>query len=352
MGQPKKIIIDPYCAVNYAFYYIKGLRQCFPNVPIKWNSKMFPYRFDSLQEFRQGIGIILEYENYSQKIYIDFHDPDIILEQPYKWCDVYGKINIKEDDCHRDKIVPIGPSFGIRYKSLISSLLGGMVNYIRLSDRGWKPSFKEYIHGYLYPFVRRKTYKWYTMNPDEKEGYIFAASTLWYDAKTDRTTNNYRAQYCRLCKKLMPFFEGGLFIIKGATTVNEFPKYAEYSKTYEDLIIDKRISMKDYLKKTSQSVFVFNTPSVQGCHGWKLAEYLAMGKAMISTTLENVMPGEFRDGGEYVRINTEEGMENAILYLRDNPDVRKKLKINAKKYFNNYLSPEAVIQRLVNRGNR
>ena len=342
-----RIILDPSCLINYASYYIIGLKLYYPNLPIIWDSSKFPYTFKGLKDYRQGIGIILEKDNELRKFFIDFHDSNQVLEQPYKWCDVYGKINVKKEDLNKSKILPIGPSFGVRFTNVINALKLATINYFSIKDRGWKPDIKSYLSSYVYQFLRRKKFEEYVVNPNENENYIFALSTLWYDDKTDTTTNIFRANFSRLCKKLMPAFEGGLLLIEDPVACESFPKYTQYRDTYSDLIINKRIPMKEYIDKTAQSAFVFNTPSVEGCHGWKLAEYLGMGKAIISTPLENIMPGDLREGKEYLCVRSEKDLEQAILYLRDNPEERLSLKRNAKNYFESYLRPDAVIKRLV-----
>ena len=346
MKSSDKIILDPLCLINYASYYIVGLKQCFTNIPLIWDSSKFQYTINGSEDYRHGLGIILDINNKIKKIYIDFHDSNHIMQKQYDWCDVYGKINLRSEDLHRSKIIPIGPNFGVRFTNIADTLHLMIKNYLSMTERGWKPGFLSYVQSYIYPFYRRKNLDKYLVSPKEDKDYIFALSTLWYDEKTDISTNMFRANYSRLCKKLMPSFEGGLFMIDDPAQTKSFPKYEEYRKIYSDLITEKRIPMKEYIDKTAKSAFVFNTPSVQGCHGWKLGEYLAMGKAIISTPLENVMPGNFREGHEYICVKSNEELEQAIIYLRDHPEERLKLKSNAKQYFDTYLRPDIIIKRL------
>jgi glycosyltransferase involved in cell wall biosynthesis len=169
---------------------------------------------------------------------------------------------------------------------------------------------------------------------------------LWYDEGTDRTTNTYRSWFIEEASKLYPIFEGGFFYIDGAE--KEYPKYSQYKEMYKGLIIHKRISMNEYLDKIKKSAVVFNTPSVCGCHGWKLCEFLAMGKAIISTPLSNKMPGDFLPNINYLEVNSKEEIHNAILYFQNNPEKRKKMEIANKKYFEEFLSPVSVVKRIIN----
>lgn len=95
---------------------------------------------------------------------------------------------------------------------------------------------------------------------------------------------------------------------------------------------------KDFYEKTRRSAIVFNTPSVLGCHGWKLAEYLAMGKAIISTPLNNIMPGD--NSVPFLTVTTNNEINEAVKYLHNNEPIKKP----ATRYFEKFLAPEAVIK--------
>ena len=103
------------------------------------------------------------------------------------------------------------------------------------------------------------------------------------------------------------------------------------------------------MQKTKRSAFVFNTPSVVGCHGWKLAEFLAMGKAMISTPHLNVMPGLFQKDKHYLEVLNADEIANAVANLREHTEIVKRLKARAKDYYNEYLAPKEVVSRILSR---
>jgi glycosyltransferase involved in cell wall biosynthesis len=92
---------------------------------------------------------------------------------------------------------------------------------------------------------------------------------------------------------------------------------------------------------------VFNTPSVHNCHGWKLGEYLAMGKAIISTPISNELPEELKHGENIHIIQTTRELENAVSLLLTDKDYREKLSRGASTYYSKYASPELIIQNLI-----
>ena len=94
----------------------------------------------------------------------------------------------------------------------------------------------------------------------------------------------------------------------------------------------KRYPISEYIKKTKLSTIVFNTPSVHNCHGWKLGEYLAMGKAIISTPLSNNLPEDLVHGKNIHFVSNMSELKIAINFLLDNSSYRMILEQGAKEY--------------------
>lgn len=351
MSDVKRIIIDPRSRINYAAYYIQGGASVYG-----WDRIVFrPITISSvhdLQEYYTGCTLEIEFEDgHKAHVFIDSHDSNKILEDFYLWADVYAKINVRPEDVDREKLLVIGPSFGIQLWNPIKTIWLGMRNYLKCkSIAGFNISIKTFLLDYAYTFVRRERIQIYeTSDGEENRDSVFALSTLWYDQQTYSTTNRFRGAFARACKVKYPQFEGGFFYIPSADVVAQFPQYQEYLQEYKDMLITKRIGMREYLRKTKKSAIVFNTPSVLGCHGWKCGEYLAMGKAIISMPLNNVMPGDFQDGVHYLGAKSEEEIARAVERLRNDEDLRQSLKRNARDYYETYLSPVAVIRRIVSK---
>ena len=340
-----KIIIDIRCMINYASYYIYGLKKLGYDVEF---SMIEDRPFIDDNDYRKGFAMLIKYINGAErKVFVDTNDDNNIDEKYYEWSDLYAKINLNPQDIDRSKVLPIGPSFGVTLWNPLHTMLYGFRNYHKWKGDEYKVPIKMYIKDYMYTVVRRKPYNTYHCRCEEDNDYVFTLSTLWYSVGCYKTTNVHRGAYARACKDVFSKFEGGFFYIDSPVVFKECPKYADYLKLYGDMIVYKRISMKEYLDKTKKSLFVFNTPSVVGCHGWKMAEYLAMGKAIISTPILNAMPGEFTKDVHYLEASTPEEIKEAVLLLKNNPDKVKSLKENAKLYFEQYLSPEAVVTRIL-----
>lgn len=345
----KKIIIDPRSRINYASYYIQGFASVFGWNKIRFELITIP-EVSNQQDYYRGCASLIVFEgNGLKRVFIDPHDSNTVHEGFYKWADVYAKINVKPEDARRDKLLVIGPNFGIQLWNPIWTMWMGIRNYLQCKI-GARFNFplKTYLLDYAYTFVRRERIGVYeNAGLKEDKDYVFALSTLWYDSQTYSTTNRFRGVFAKVCKKLYPKFDGGFFYIPSADVERQFPQYREYLEEYKDMLITKRIGMKEYLEKTMRSAIVFNTPSVLGCHGWKLGEYLAMGKAIISTPLNNLMPGDYADGVHYMGVSDEQGITEAVAQLKENESLRQSLKRNARSYYETYISPEAVVQIIV-----
>lgn len=108
--------------------------------------------------------------------------------------------------------------------------------------------------------------------------------------------------------------------------------------------------MITYIQETQRSFVVFNTPSVLECHGWKLPEYLCMGKAIISTPLTRAMPGLGLQHGEHIHyIRSVDDIPHAISAIKNDCAYRHRLEKNARAYYERYLSPESIIRRVMDR---
>lgn len=344
-----KIILDPRLKHNYASYYLYGILCLFDKKDIIYNVKPFAaLSYKSRSDYNSGFAFIYKNNDIEHKIFIDTEDVAKIFDDRYNWCDVYGMVNPTYEQTQQyAKLMPIGPEFGIT----LSSKLRNVVKCITMFLKGRQYSnipFKDYLRDYLYTNIRRRPIDRYKPINKIRPNYIFHASTLWYNKFADTNTNMYRGEFLKACQKANIEIEGGLFYIEEADVLAEMPDYPKYKELYADFIYDKRLSMDDYIQKTKESVLVFNTPSVCECHGWKLAEYLCMGKAIISTPLTREMPGEGLIHGKNVHfVERVEDIYDAVLQINNDEAYRQQLEKGARTYYEQYLKPEAIIKRII-----
>ena len=343
------IFIDPRIKYNYASWFLLGLRQLFDTSQIFFDVHPFiNLQYSNIRQLNSGMAFILKDLRKERKVFVDFEDNANIFEDRYEWCDIYGKVNCRKEDIDSHfKILALGPACGLQIDSKMSALRLCLSNYLKGHQYSYV-TLKIMLRDYLYTFIRRRPIERYEEHVRVKTNYVFHASTLWYSKGTMSTTNEYRGAFMRACQDANVDLEGGFFYVEGQSVLDEAPDYPKYKEIYGDLIYTQRLSMDDYIKKTKESFVVFNTPSVCDCHGWKLAEYLCMGKAIISMPLTREMPGEGLVHGENVHfVESIDEIYDAVLRIRNNKTYREKLERGARHYYEKWLAPKVVIKRLL-----
>ena len=336
----KEIIIDPRFSYYYASFYLYGLHQYYEGY--KFTNKCFAQLpFSRLNHSNARLlCYIVKNDAGERKVVIDFIDDTYVIDIFYDWADIYAKINVNKIETKvpdSSKLKLITPGFGIRYYNFAQTLWHSVRNLYLTKTGGHNDinvSAKEFIKDYILTWYRRRPYQEYHLNTiEERDNYVFFVSTLWRHANCVEITNPLRALFMRTCKKLGINFDGGFYISHSGNSADV--------KGYEDLLLTQRVDLKDYIVKTRQSLFVYNVPSCLNCHGWKLGEFLAMGKAIISAPLYNDLPN---DGSQIMlNVNSKEELEKAIVMLAKDEKFRKNLELNAFAYYNKFASPEAVI---------
>ncbi len=109
-----------------------------------------------------------------------------------------------------------------------------------------------------------------------------------------------------------------------------------------------RYPLTEYLEKVGRSAVAFNNPAVHGCLGWKLGEFLAMGKAIITLPIDRVLPAPLIHG---VHLHVVDGspasLDDAIEQLRSDREYRHALEANARRWYEEHLAPERLASRLL-----
>lgn len=110
------------------------------------------------------------------------------------------------------------------------------------------------------------------------------------------------------------------------------------------LLPDGELSNKrKYLEILKNFPICVTTVGLNGSNGWKLGEYVAFSKAIITEPLHYLVPGDFAKDKNYLEFTTpEESVEKAI-ELFENQDEREKMMRANREYYLNYLRPDRMI---------
>lgn len=338
MKKKTKIYIDPSSRVEYSSYYIKGLYDEFGKENVSFSVRYFSglkrkeesHSYDHYMAF-----VVVNPENNITKVIIDFRDKPTVKKNAYAWSDKYAKINFNTDLTDKrfhDKMILIPPAFGIKIWNFLESAYYCFTNLIRCKFFPVVPIIVhiiDYKNQYRRPIL--DCFLVPNSSPDNNEPYVYFNSRLWPHQNCLEGTNLQRKKFIEICRDVCKF-EGGFFASEDHIQRQEFKD-----------IISYKDDSKSYFEKTKLSKIVFNTPSVHESHGWKFGEFLAMGKAMISTPPKNEIPGELVHGRDIHFITNDEELKSAIILLINDNEYRSLLETGAKNYYLKYANPRSVI---------
>lgn len=302
-------------SLGYYGFYLLGIDRLFDRPQVVPTITDMP----TVSNPRDGLAVITP---EGRRIYIAADDHVAVDEEALAWCDVYGKVNTGASPSR--EIIPIGPSFGVRWRSTAAS-----ARYLWAASAHQPPRLRMARLKALGRDrrARRDLSSYVPTSAGDTE--LFHAGSQWH---RHPGVADERALFVRAARSMPEItFDGGV-------VGSDDPTVAAPSRyTYDE-----------YLERTRRSFVVFNGPAVHGCLGWKLGEYLALGKAIITTPLTHVLP-EPLEHGRHVHIvePSEAAFVEAIRTLHDDPEYRIELERNARAYWDRWLAPERVITRLL-----
>jgi glycosyltransferase involved in cell wall biosynthesis len=327
------IRILPLFDAFYYSFYIEGLCEIFGTKSLHYDTRgdwpLVPHS--------------LCFEMDGKRIYISAEDSSTFNPDGLQWADVYAKVNIDPNvapEHHQQKVLPIGPSFGVKNYGLGKTLthmarttIMITSSYDNLRKRFGKYWPREHVANHWRQFKHRLPLSVYHPAPSQRD-YVFFVGSVW---KREAQTNEYRALFMDVCRSIPGLrFEGG------------FPPRSDQFQPYQHLLMSHRVPFTEYIEKTKKSAVAFNTPAVHGCLGWKLAEFLALGKAIISTEVGRVLPAPLVHG-EHVHFvdGSEASIREAVKRITSDDAYRAKLEAGAREYYEAYLAPRRVIERIL-----
>lgn len=327
-------VYPPFDALYYSFY-IKAVQEYFGESNVRFSYKNFPPLSSNY------LGFIIEGKE-AFRVVIDAYDGSKINDGgALEWCDVFGKINLlfsSVPDDSRHKCVAIGPSFPIQLWPLFKSLRNSLKHY---RPHARTRSAREHFANYVRQYRDRLPLSHFVPGP-VKDNHIFFSSSIWTEEEAPGT-NQVRASFMDICKSIEGVtFEGGFS-----------PRSDEFAQRYRTNFAEKRYPFPEWLEKIKASVVVFNTPAVWRSHTFKLAEFLALGKAIISAPILRELPAPLVHGQHvhYVDGSVEDIRDAVVLVVKDR-NYRMHLEQNAYQYYLSHLQPTKVIERLLKHRNQ
>lgn len=311
--------------------YLQGLLDCFGTRHLHYTCEGFPPLVQNWSENGQNLAFIVDPPGW--RVYLDMQDVRDACAAALEWCDLYAKVNLDLNSVspqYAAKMFPIGPTFPFTYLNSAALAWHALHTFLMGHARITRPR----THFAHWRALGRDRAPYAAYAPGKSESnYAFFSSSLW---KQDHQCNRDRVRFIEACRPLNWLqFEGGFaqpWRVKG----------------YENFIVPKRPSHVEYLAKTKRSAVVFNSPSVFGGHGWKLAEFLSMGKAIIVIPLVRLLPAPLLHGEHIHYVDgSVEAIRQAVEQICRDTAYRTHLERGAREYYLAYLQPRRVIERIL-----
>ena len=129
--------------------------------------------------------------------------------------------------------------------------------------------------------------------------------------------------------------------------------HTEYAaQQYADVLLpDNRISEKqNYLKLLAHYPICVTTTGLHGSIGWKMGEYVAFSRAIVSEKLNHDVPGDFKQGQNFLAFDEPDQCASVVNDLLSDSNLRYAMMEANHDYYLNYLKPDVMIRRTLRIG--
>lgn len=122
--------------------------------------------------------------------------------------------------------------------------------------------------------------------------------------------------------------------------------HSDYSKKRfkDSLLPDETLSNKRaYLKILRDFPVCVTTAGLNGSNGWKLGEYVAFSKAIVTEPLQFQATGDFAEEKNYLEFTAPEQLIASVARLFEDKDLRLSMMMNNYRYYQSYVRPDALV---------
>jgi hypothetical protein len=283
------------------------------------------------------------------RLHFDNHDSQEIALGELEGCDFYFKRSYLPTvvnslpESQRRKVLPLGLNYRVLPDVVDSFAMRRALSMMGFS-RATLSAFKKALDtGNRLGFEPRLSQMESTPDPQAAPNVLFLVAA--YDPHDDpsrsrekiedRTSiNETRASCLRLLREALgPRFTGG------------FSRSRFTLERYPDLVIPpESTSQESYLRTLRSFPICVASTGLHGSTGWKLAEYVAFSKAILSERLVYGTPGSFEPGRNYIEFTSPEECLNGAVRLIEDAALRHEIMHNNAAYYQAYLRPDALVR--------
>jgi hypothetical protein len=291
-----------------------------------------------LGAIRRDDGVLRVEGDGGQRLVFELRDGTDVDPVSLDWSTTYLKRGYRTEVHGADaRIVPLGLNYVVsaahdwRIRRLAWGMLAGRPSTVRsTAARVWSATyrppdvaaFEAPVPSSARPTALLMTRVWDPRRVDEEK------AAEW-EAMNELRTGCIRA----LAAELGDRFTGGL---------TDTPWARE---RYPDLVLgDEVTERRRYLARMQATDVCVATGGLRRSNGWRLAEYLAASRAVVTEPLFHEVPGDLADGHGLVEASTVDGCVSAVVDLLADADRRRTLGETGRAYYDRHVRPDALVR--------
>lgn len=121
---------------------------------------------------------------------------------------------------------------------------------------------------------------------------------------------------------------------------------ADARRDYPDLVADDRIVKKAaYLTAMRSAAVCIASRGLLDTNGWRLAEYVAASRAIVTEPLAHTVPGDFAPDRNYLEFSTPSDLVDAVHLLLKDDERRAAMRAANHAYYVEHVRPDALVAR-------
>lgn len=115
-----------------------------------------------------------------------------------------------------------------------------------------------------------------------------------------------------------------------------------------DLITSLPSVRREYLARVRDASIVISSVGLLQSNGWKLGEYVALGKCILSEPIATRLPGNFAAGKNYLAYDSAEHCLALVKKLLADEALITRIESDNRDYAQQYLAPEKLVENIIN----
>ena len=120
------------------------------------------------------------------------------------------------------------------------------------------------------------------------------------------------------------------------------------SEAYPDLVLSRFDTQKyNYIKRLMRSDICIATTGLHDSIGWKMAEYVAASKCIVSEPLHYTVTGDSAENVNYLKYTDTETLINQVHKLMSDHNLRYEMQVRNYRYYNEFLRPDSLVLNLI-----